>query len=225
MVNVHFFKTWTPEMAYVLGYIVADGCLIATRNNTSYILNITSIDLDHLKKIRKVLSSDCSISQKKNSSGGFGYQIQIRNLILANDLLKIGIKPRKTYNLKNIVVPDNLFPHFARGFFDGDGTVYIYQVNGTPQIKAGFVSASKIFFTHFNRNLSKALLIPTKMIHKKIDKRGVRVVTYYTYYYVVDCEKMDKFFYNDSDVLCLKRKREVFSKWKNIIRRKYIHQV
>jgi len=208
-------------MAYILGYIVADGCLISTREGTSYILNITSIDYQHLLKIKKILYPESSISRKPNSTGGVGYQIQIRNSIIANDLLKLGIKPRKTYNLKYIKVPDKVFHHFARGFFDGDGTVYIYKVNGTPQIKAGFVSASKEFLSGFNKELAKAINIPTKRIHLKIDKRGTRVITYYTYYYVNDCERLFSFFYKEKHSIHLSRKKKVFNEWSNTTRRKY----
>ena len=41
--NADFFKKWSPDMAYILGYIAADGCVVSTRDGTSYILNITSI--------------------------------------------------------------------------------------------------------------------------------------------------------------------------------------
>jgi len=42
-------------------------------------------------------------------------------------LINLGVIPRKTYNLGEIKIPDEYFADFARGFFDGDGTVYIYN--------------------------------------------------------------------------------------------------
>ncbi len=208
-------------MAYILGYIVADGCIISTRNNTSDILNITSKDYSHLNKIKKVLYPSSTISRKKNSSGGFGFQIQIRNSTLCGDLRKLGITPRKTYTLNYFRVPQKMFSHFARGFFDGDGTVYIYMVNGTPQIKAGFVSASKKFLYGFTEELSKSLGLNGKKIHTKKDEKGIRAVTYYSYYYVKDCIKLEKLFYSENSNLYLERKKEVFNRWSNTLRREY----
>ena len=41
-INQDFFKTWSPEMAYVLGFAVADGCIIKRNNGLdSYVVNET----------------------------------------------------------------------------------------------------------------------------------------------------------------------------------------
>src|SRR3989338_7724074 len=91
-VNSHFFKTWTPEMSYILGFIVADGCVSSTKERpNSLTVNITSADKPLLIKIRKAINSEHKISQKYNSSGDRSYQIQFRNQILARDLIDLGI--------------------------------------------------------------------------------------------------------------------------------------
>jgi len=33
-INISFFKKWDPEMAYILGFIFADGNIIYTKRNT-----------------------------------------------------------------------------------------------------------------------------------------------------------------------------------------------
>jgi len=95
-------------MAYVLGYFVADGCISedCNRIKNRYTFNITSADLDHLKTIAKVMESSYKIGKKFGSSGNLAYQIQTRNDTLANDLMSLGIYPRKTYNLGEINVPE-----------------------------------------------------------------------------------------------------------------------
>lgn len=222
-VRENFFREWSTVMAYVLGYIVADGCVISTRSGSSHILNITSADLEHLLKIRKVMGSEHAISRKGNGSNEkCYYSLQIRNQSIAKDLFCLGIKPRKSYDLEYFKVPIEFFADFARGFFDGDGTVYIYFVNGTPQIKAGFVSASEKFLSGFNKDLSRALGISEKRIHKKIDKRGSRVATYYTYYYIDDCAKLQNLFYAHNPDILLQRKKDIFLQWQKTFRRKYL---
>ena len=166
-INQDFFKIWSPQMSYILGYIAADGCIYKRKNRkNSYTLNITSKDKDNLLKMGKNLSPDCSISIKYNSQRLPYSQIQISNREICGDLISLGILPRKTYNLNFIKVPEEYFSDFVRGFFDGDGTVYIYKVNGTPQIKGGFVSPSLFFITEFNKQLCKAIDIQCKAVHK-----------------------------------------------------------
>ena len=139
--------------------------------------------------------------------------------------MKLGIFPRKTYNLGPIKVPDKYFSDFVRGFFDGDGTVYIYKVNGVPQIKSGFVSPSLTFIKDFNQRLCGALNIPEKNIHQALPKRTDQtLINYDICFYIDDCGKLAKFIYGNNPTLYLPRKRRIFEKWKSIKRRHYIKQ-
>ena len=227
-INENFFKNWTSEMSYILGFIVADGCILKRKNRkNSYIFNITNKEKQHLEKIKKAMSAAAPLGLKRSgyTKKKDCYFIQICNKEICKDLINLGILPRKTYNLKPIKVPDKYFPDFVRGFFDGDGTVYIYKVNKVPQIKAGFVSTSLSFFIEFNKRLCKNLDIPTKPIHKTTDKRGKeKMAQFSTHFYIDDCEKLAEFIYRDNSILYLSRKRRVFEKWKLIERRHYIKQ-
>jgi len=212
-------------MSYILGYIVADGCITVSkdRKNRPFTLNITSIDLKHLYLLKETLESEHKISKKSQKINTNGYQLQIRNPILTKDLMSLGIFPRKTYNLKPIEVPEKYFSHFVRGFFDGDGSVYIYKVNGTPQIKVSFVSVSLSFITHFNRHLCDCLNIIPKIVHKDSPAEK-RMIQYSNCFYVDDCNKLAEFMYGNNPRLFLSRKRRIFEKWKLIKRRHYIKQ-
>ena len=213
-------------MSYVLGYITADGCITVSKNRRKYpfSLNITSTEKKHLYRIRKTLESEHKVGKKTGGKENVAFQIQIRNQIIAKDLMKLGIFPRKTYNLGPIEVPDKYFSDFVRGFFDGDGTVYVYKVNGTPQIKAGFVSSSLSFITRFNQQLCESLNISIKSIHKTVDRRRNRIIQYSICFYIDDCEKLGDFMYGNDSSLFLPRKRKIFEKWKLVKRRHYIKQ-
>lgn len=227
-VNTKFFQQWSPNMAYILGFIVADGSVCKRKNRKdSYLMNITSKDREHLEKIQKLMSSQYKLGLKSNGSTGekkYSY-IQISNKEICKDLINLGVMPRKTYDgLKSIKVLDRYFSDFARGFFDGDGSVYIYKVNRTPQIKVGFVSSSLFFITGFDQRLCKNLNISIKSVHRKIDKQGVRMILYDICFYIDDCEKLAEFMYGNNPTLYLPRKRKVFDKWKLMKRRHYIKQ-
>jgi hypothetical protein len=49
--NEDFFKVWNPTMAYVLGFIYADGCIYISERG-SY-LSVTSIDKDIIINIKR----------------------------------------------------------------------------------------------------------------------------------------------------------------------------
>jgi len=219
-VNQDFFKNWTHNMAYILGFFIADGCVTVSkgRENNPYTFNITSVDLDHLEKIKNVLESEHKISKKQ--IGKKGYQIQVRNQVLCNDLINLGIRPRKTYNLGPIEIPREYFSDFVRGFFDGDGSVYIYNVNKTLQIKVGFVCVSLKFLKNFNIKLCEALRISKKSIHRLQSSNG-HMPQYSICFYVDDSKKLEKFMYGNNPNLHLDRKKDVFDRWKLIKRRRY----
>lgn len=213
-------------MSYILGYITADGCIVVSKDRKKHplSLNITSAEKRHLYRIRKALNSHHKIGKKTGGSNSVGFQIQIRNPTLTNDLITLGILPRKTYNLEPIKVPDAHFADFVRGFFDGDGTVYLYKVNGVIQIKAKFVSTSLPFITNFSQRLCENIGILPKSIHYIVDKNGIKMPKYEFDLYIDDCEKLAKFMYTNNLNLCLPRKRRIFEKWISIERRHYIKQ-
>lgn len=228
-VNQKFFTSWTPNMSYVLGLTVADGCIATKRIRKrdgvkQYYFNITSKDKNFLEKIKKAMGAKQKICTKSNRYAGEKeyYSIQIGHQKICNDLIKLGVWPNKTHNLEPIKVPSEYFSDFVRGFFDGDGSVYIYKVNKVPQIKAGFVSSSLNFISDLNEKLCTNLDISTKTIYKKIPKRGKKMILYSICFYIEDCKKLAEFMYGNNPTLCLDRKRIIFKKWKSIKRRNYI---
>lgn len=69
MINNKFFKEWPSNMAYVLGFVVADGCVMKRKDRKdSFIFNITTKDREHLENIQKAMCSKYQIGLK--SGGG-----------------------------------------------------------------------------------------------------------------------------------------------------------
>jgi 5'-3' exonuclease len=78
--NHDFFKKWSPEMAYVLGFITADGNLNVGRRGNCY-LEINSTDKDILEKIKSALDSDHLVSSRKRHrkwKQSFRIQIEVK---------------------------------------------------------------------------------------------------------------------------------------------------
>ncbi len=109
----------------------------------------------------------------------------------------------------------------SEDFFDGDGSVYIYPVNNTPQVKSEFVCCSKDFIVELNKRLCNCLGIPSKNIHIDNLNHEVKLPLYSICFYIDDSLKLADFFYKNNPTLYLPRKRELFEKWLTVKRRGY----
>lgn len=134
-VNDHYFDNIdSEEKAYILGFLVADGCVKEEVRKTKSSWRIAfcnsiddkeTIDLIHSRICpeAKIVTPEVKYNRRKKPQ----YILQWTSEHMANILKSYGIGPRKTYD-KQFKLPDNLLSddlwrHFIRGFFDGDGHV------------------------------------------------------------------------------------------------------
>ncbi len=122
-----FDKIDTEEKAYVLGLIYADGCNV--KHPTTGELSITQIerDVDILYKVKEAIKSTYPIIEQKNYLGGDGksFEFYIYGKQLKEQLDKLGVVHNKSLVLSfPTFISDDLMPHFIRGYFDGDGSVW-----------------------------------------------------------------------------------------------------
>jgi len=123
-VNQDFFKKWSPEMAYVLGFFTADGNMSPHSNGGRYI-EFTSCDEELIRKTRSLLDSTHRISSRiRSNSLKDTYRIQIGSKIIYKDLILLGLTPNKSLTIKFPKISKDYLRHFIRGYFDGDGCVY-----------------------------------------------------------------------------------------------------
>lgn len=126
----YFEKIDTEEKAYWLGFLYADG-YVNTINRHGVYLTLAYKDIEHLKKFKKSLNgnNDIVIINKKLNNKIFKQcSIKFYSKKIASDLSNLGCVQNKTFKLKfpnNKIVPDYLINHFIRGYFDGDGSVFI----------------------------------------------------------------------------------------------------
>lgn len=127
-VDEDFFENWSPEVAYIVGVIAADGGVYINKLHNKHDLEITSVDVDWLDKIRKVMKAEYQLYKRvykgKNGKCLLVYRLRIGSKKLVNDLLKIGITPRKSLTLRFPTIPEHYLSHFVRGYFDGDGDMW-----------------------------------------------------------------------------------------------------
>lgn len=207
-VDHDFFKTWSPEMAYVLGYIAADGAITIGKRGNHYI-DISSIDQELPEMVRNSLGADHAITHRKlNSRCQIAYRIQIGSKEIVRDLSKLGLAPRKT---KRLILPPGIpseyFRDFIRGYFDGDGNIS-YAYYRRKGRKHGFLRWIRVLFTSSSYRLLKNLKNEFERTLGLSTKGFIkRENCYILYYYGPDAVgKIYQFFYGHEPKLYLKRK-------------------
>lgn len=118
-VKDNYFKTWTHDMAYILGFIVADGCL---RPDGYYVkIEVAPKDVSVLEFVCSQITPDYEL---KTTQRGKEVRWYPSSKEMKNDLVSLGVVPNKTG--KEVVpdsIPDQFLWDFIRGYFDGDGDV------------------------------------------------------------------------------------------------------
>ena len=130
----------TPNKAYILGFIMADGCVMQERNTVT--ITIHRDDVEILEFIRKEFNTEYPLRVLKEKY----LTLSIISKKMVSDLVSLGIVSRKTKVLKLPTIPKPLYPDLFRGYFDGDGSIwfdkqakaYRIQILGTTDVLNGF---------------------------------------------------------------------------------------
>lgn len=154
-VNFHFFKTWSEEMAYILGFVAADGNIC--HSGRAHVLHIACDDRDIIEKIKKVLEYKGPIHQKIRDNSKISYSLRICDSIIFQDLQKLNITERKSLTFNPPIIPGRLIRHFIRGYFDGDGSVSFRNTKYPSRLVVDFYTASKQMFKYLHRILKYVL--------------------------------------------------------------------
>jgi hypothetical protein len=208
-INKSFFKKWSPEMAYVLGFFAADGTMIAN-NRGAHFIEFHSTDRQLIKVVKKVLGSNHKISVRnpRSEKHKVGYRLQIGCKEMFEDLIKIGFTPNKSLIIKFPKIPNKLLGDFTRGYFDGDGCIYFKQHFAKDRNKNRWV-----FTTRFTCGSRKFL----ESLHSSLDLIGGFIVKKIRGYELVFSHKdsvalYHLMYHNDCRGLYLNRKHKLFSK-------------
>lgn len=157
-----FDKIDTEEKAYWLGFIYADGCIY---NNGSFRfdMSLCNTDKTHLEKFSNFINFKRELLHK-NVMFGSNLKPQIRIFLTGehfyNSLNNLGCTPNKSLTLefpnKTIFKDKSLIRHFIRGYFDGDGSIGIYQTLGVNTVynKPNFnLLGTEKFLSELNKNI------------------------------------------------------------------------
>jgi intein-encoded DNA endonuclease-like protein len=166
---LQFINVETPEIAYILGFLWADGYL---GSNYSINTEIVSDDAIILEKVF-LSTGKWHIFQRKRT----GYRPQTKfscnAKLLCEYLTELGFKNKNKCPQKLLkTIPKNLQNYWFRGYFDGDGCWYF---NPKGYLRQCVISSKHQQNWKFMIELLKELKISKYRINKihRINKKGV----------------------------------------------------
>ncbi len=139
--NRNFFSQInTPDKAYVLGFVVADGHVAPYGVDIS----IKMDDADHLRRIADIVGCDAPLKSATNSyDGSKRARIKLSGRQLVHDLNALGVYHDKSHTATYPAIATDLERHFVRGLWDGDGHIgpTQFELIGTDSILTGVADA------------------------------------------------------------------------------------
>lgn len=176
-INENFFSEWSSNMAYILGVIASDGNL----SKSKFRLTISSIDYEFLKSINHELNSNRVISKSSNKLGSW-YSLTIDNRQIYKDLINLGLTPNKSFTCNINYIPDKYKLDFLRGYFDGDGCVYMRKYTKSKQVGLSVeIATASMYMKDIILFILREVCIHCKYDFKSIvRKNGLFIIRGYT---------------------------------------------
>ena len=109
-------------------FLYADGCI----TSKCVKIELQANDKEHINKFLTAIEAyDKKLRYRKDVNS---YQAYVNSVKMVNDLQRLGCTAKKTFTLRFPTVnqvPKKMQHHFMRGYFDGDGCVYLRNnING-----------------------------------------------------------------------------------------------
>lgn len=204
--NQQYFQCENENMAWLLGFLAADGSIEKDRNIIK--LSLSTVDKEILEKIRKEIQLESEVKDYQTSEGYNVSKIQWSSEQHKKDLAKYGITPQKTFKL---IPPYQLnkkfWKDYIRGFWDGDGSITLLK-NNYNSLEWQLVSGTKEILEFIVNYFYEEYNIPKVNINF-INRHGNNV---YTILYSTNAsKKIYEIFYSNPNCLSLKRKKDKYT--------------
>lgn len=213
----YFENIDTPEKAYWLGFIYADG-YISSSNGKKVGIALSTNDRDHLEKFKKCIDATYPIKDYTTDlaykSNAKYSRIIVSSDKMYNDLIQHGVYEKKTDILKPPTIKKDLEKFFILGYFDGDGTIFLNK-GKCPFYTIGFVGTDDILNFIYSHLLENGIVDKMAKIEKRKDSH---IVSYSRSGGNKKVEKIMSYLYDGiSKDIVLNRKYKKFINCKNRI--------
>lgn len=177
----YFDNIDTPNKAYILGLLYADGSNCMSKSTIS--ISLQEEDGYLLEKIRNEIQSEKTLEYLDYSNKddyGYKYKNQYRLLLFSSHMCKslnnLGMIPNKSLKL---IVPElrhDLYPHFIRGYFDGDGSLCIRHTKDNKFRSLTTITSTDSFCRKIQEIIRESINIPCGNIYEASCQNGVTKV-------------------------------------------------
>ena len=212
--NEHYFdEIDTPNKAYILGFLYADG--YNNDINHTIVLSLQEKDKDTLEKIRNEIGCEKPLYHIHSINKYDNKPREMESLVLASKhmsetIKKWGLVPNKTFIIEfPAFLSDELIPHFIRGYFDGDGCAYVEHRNNRRDRLFISIMSSTIFCNNMQKYLEEKENIKMYVNHptgKKEENSIIRATKYDT------VKKLSNYIYKNAD-LYMDRKYKIIQEF------------
>lgn len=207
-VNDNFFKYQNENMAYLLGFLAADGSI--SKKENGIFIQLQRKDEDFLEEIRQLVKNDRPLDNYLTNAGNETCKFSVWSAEWKKDLAIYGIVPNKTFILSPPLRLDKkYYIDYIKGYFDGDGCIY-YNLE-KKKYSFEIVGASKELIEWIRSIFANSFGITNNGLQVFYTKNNTKMYKYQI------CKKeyirkIYELFYsnNKKNNLCLKRKKEKF---------------
>lgn len=206
--NKEYFSVQSPNMAWIVGFLAADGYVSKKRNEIS--IGLSSVDREILERIQKEIEIENPIHDF-TSRQGFDYsELTWTCKEHRDELKKYHIVPQKTFILEPPFELDKKYwLDYVRGYFDGDGSVNFIEVNGKKHYTAlrWQVCSATPSVLEFILDVLESYGIPKVNIQEQMREKST---LYCIQYSTNSTKKIYEILYSTSSTLYLARKKQHF---------------
>ena len=204
-------------MAYVLGYLYADGNMEDASYLRGKYVRVSSVDRVTIERIRRWLGSEHTIVSlaPRSYHSATRYLLRIGSTRLYESLYSRGLTPHKSLTIQFPSVPEKYLSPFVLGYLDGDGCVFFEKGTGSKgqkivkRLAVIFTSGSRQFLMQLSECLGRHLTIKKKDVYESRRSYQLRYSTY-------DSIKILQFLYQrDTKLIALERKHAIFEEYMN----------
>ena len=212
-INEHYFDNIdTPNKAYILGFLYADGSNTSNYEKKRYCVTITlkQSDAQILYDIKNEIGYEAPIKLREYGDGPIAtFDICNKHIVLR--LHELGVIPNKTLTLQFPQWLDkNLYSHFIRGYFDGDGCITYRRRKVASQLQTTIIGTDSMCssFVDIISNTCSANAHIYSVGHEGC-RDNIKTLSVYGN---MQCKKFLDYIYQDAD-LKLERKYKRYIDW------------
>lgn len=202
----HFFDIIdTEEKAYFLGILYADGTNSINRGEVS--LRLQENDVEILKTLNNLIqpSKPVGYIPQKTKKHKNCRRLTINSKKISNKLNEFGMTPNKTFKLTYPTwLDDDLYRHFIRGYFDGDGCVTFNKIN--QQLCISFTGTDNMMLS-IQKILMKSLKFSKTKLSNRFPERNNNTRSL-LYFGNGNSRKFYEYLYGDSKIYMVRKKNK-----------------